>query len=601
MSKNEVSANTLRAIGGKLWAKNCIWPAPLDKDEGIFWDEDIIPDELNENGENLVEILNYYDDLVEEGVLDEDYCLINDEDDFEPEKGEDFWDGGSFMIDLWRDELTDVLNRIKIDLVDDDPVSDISNTIGYRFVNENLLRQAFTRRTYQTEYKLSGCSEELEFIGDSVLSSVVTGELVKHFTRIDSEDTAAPFKSDYDEGELSRLRSHFVCKEYLGKRCEALGLDKYILCGTGDECDLSAKEDAMEALIAAVAIDSGWDKSIIEDVTDRLVDIQIDQPDRYLRKSYYELLNGWHRHFFHDIPEYSVYRDYYKSGREHYSCVLKFLIPENDDNIPGRQVVQGDGDTRSIARENAARQAYSFIYGKGLWLNLKNAEVVPDYDSAINQLQELWQKKYIEKPEYDFRREGKNWYCNCNANGVIADCRGRDKVEAKKKASYEALVKLLRAAGCCKKEWYDRMFEIMFSGVNDCTLVTKAVRREGIKYSAVTDILKQVEPGKVISDSVLERWLSREYGIEDLRINWKEFPYPNLRDEDIPFHRFITARGLIGFYYKDRLAAEGHRLQETKTDNWKVLDYKETMVDVKSLRAPDREVAIGPEEAYIKW
>ena len=46
-------------------------------------------------------------------------------------------------------------------MVDDDPVSDISNTIGYRFVNENLLRQAFTRRTYQTEYKLSGCSEEL--------------------------------------------------------------------------------------------------------------------------------------------------------------------------------------------------------------------------------------------------------------------------------------------------------------------------------------------------------------------------------------------------------------------------------------------------------
>ena len=66
MSKNEVSANTLRAIGGKLWAKGCVWPAPLDKDGGIFWDEDIIPDELDEDGEDLVEILNYYDNLVEE-------------------------------------------------------------------------------------------------------------------------------------------------------------------------------------------------------------------------------------------------------------------------------------------------------------------------------------------------------------------------------------------------------------------------------------------------------------------------------------------------------------------------------------------------------
>ena len=52
-------------------------------------------------------------------------------------------------------------------------------------------------------------------------------------------------------------------------------------------------------------------------------------------------------------------------------------------------------------------------------------------------------------------------------------------------------------------------------------------------------------------------------------------------------------------YYKDKLITEGHRLQETKIDNWKVLDYK-TMVDVKMLKTPDRAVVVRPENSYIK-
>ena len=52
-------------------------------------------------------------------------------------------------------------------------------------------------------------------------------------------------------------------------------------------------------------------------------------------------------------------------------------------------------------RENAARRAYEFIVRNGLWKNLSEAGIVPDLDNSINQLQELYQKKYLEeKPEY---------------------------------------------------------------------------------------------------------------------------------------------------------------------------------------------------------
>lgn len=50
------------------------------------------------------------------------------------------------------------------------PPAIIAQCIEYKFINENLLRQAFTRRAFQMEYGLAGCYEELEFIGDSVLS-----------------------------------------------------------------------------------------------------------------------------------------------------------------------------------------------------------------------------------------------------------------------------------------------------------------------------------------------------------------------------------------------------------------------------------------------
>lgn len=466
MSLKDEAKTGINETKGKKWPEDCAWPAPVDEYGGIYWDEDIIPGELDEESQELVNIKDYYDEQVELGRLDEEYHLVDDSDAWEPETGEEYWDGESFQIDFWRDDLTDALNKIKIDVCDSskDPVIDISSIIGYSFINENLLRQAFTRRTFQIEHKLSGCSEELEFIGDSILSLVLTRELMKHFTELDSYDTEAPFRSEYDEGELSRIRSKFICKDHLGKRCEKLGLDKYILCGTGDECDLSAKEDVIEAVIAAVAIDCSWDMDVIEDVIDRLVDMQIDKPDRYLRKSYYELLNEWHMHFFHYIPEYSVYRKYNSknNGRERYECTIKFQVPENDKDIWTSQIVNADGDTRSEARDNAASLAYDFILRNGLWLNLKNAGIEPDYESSINQLQELYQKKYIKKAVYDFRREGKLWYCNCNAGGVIADCKGKDKTEAKKKTSFEALVKLYMAAGCCKREWYDKMIENMY-------------------------------------------------------------------------------------------------------------------------------------------
>ena len=61
----------------KTWSANCIWPEPLYDGYGSFWDEYLISvDTLDEEGEELLDIKEYFDSLVECGRLDENYNLV---------------------------------------------------------------------------------------------------------------------------------------------------------------------------------------------------------------------------------------------------------------------------------------------------------------------------------------------------------------------------------------------------------------------------------------------------------------------------------------------------------------------------------------------
>ena len=81
----------------KPWPKNCPWPEPISDGNGEDWSEDWPdPETLDEDAAELLEIKDYYDSLVEEGLLNEDYTLNEDyfedvdedADEWEPEKGE---------------------------------------------------------------------------------------------------------------------------------------------------------------------------------------------------------------------------------------------------------------------------------------------------------------------------------------------------------------------------------------------------------------------------------------------------------------------------------------------------------------------------------
>ena len=89
--------------------------------------------------------------------------------------------------------------------------------------------------------------------------------------------------------------------------------------------------------------------------------------------------------------------------------------------------------------------AYRFIVNNGLLINIREAGITPDLGQSINQLQELFQKKYLETPpEYDFfELPGDEWHCTCVCGGIIRSGEGSSKTRAKKAAAYEVLKKLL--------------------------------------------------------------------------------------------------------------------------------------------------------------
>jgi len=191
----------------------------------------------------------------------------------------------------------------------------------------------------------------------------------------------------------------------------------------------------------------GW--ALLEDVVDRLVCIQLDKPDEYIKVSSYERLNAWHQRRFGTMPAYELWRNRRKNGLYSYQCSLRYMVPENDKGIWTSQRIDTDEWDRSSARDRAAEKAIVFLKNNGLWMNLADSGIRPELENSINQLQELFQKKYVgEKPVYEFEENlSGGWHCSCSCDGFMGFGNDPGKTGAKKAAALMVLEKMMRSAG----------------------------------------------------------------------------------------------------------------------------------------------------------
>ncbi|MEX2013281.1 MAG: ribonuclease III [Candidatus Levyibacteriota bacterium] len=120
--------------------------------------------------------------------------------------------------------------------------------------SNNLLLQAFTHRSYLNETKEDlSSNERLEFLGDSIISFVVSEFLYKKFPQ-------------FNEGELTNLRSLLVNTESLAGVAFELDFGKMLRLSKGEEQlkgreNISLLADSFEAFVGALFIDQGISKA----------------------------------------------------------------------------------------------------------------------------------------------------------------------------------------------------------------------------------------------------------------------------------------------------------------------------------------------------
>lgn len=178
--------------------------------------------------------------------------------------------------------------------------------------------------------------ERLEFLGDSVLGTVVAELLFKKY----------PFKS---EGFLTEIRARIVNREEMNKLGYKIGLDRIVTFHSykSNYAHKSLYGDALEALIGAVFLDKGF-KNCKKFIIAKLIGPNFDLKEIVsVNKNFKSILIEWAQKTNKDI-KFVLIKEI--SGKNHKEFTSEVLI----ENEP---VSQGNGLSKKKAEQAAAENA----------------------------------------------------------------------------------------------------------------------------------------------------------------------------------------------------------------------------------------------------
>jgi ribonuclease-3 len=149
-------------------------------------------------------------------------------------------------------------------------ITALEAVLGHRFARPDLLAQALTHSSHAHEAAGEESSdashrdnEQLEFLGDAVLSLTTSEALFQRFPA-------------FNEGQLSKMRAHLVSERHLVRAATALGIGDFLLLGKGEEKSGGRQKpallvDALEAIMAALYLDAGFEAArnfILKNIVD---------------------------------------------------------------------------------------------------------------------------------------------------------------------------------------------------------------------------------------------------------------------------------------------------------------------------------------------
>lgn len=225
-------------------------------------------------------------------------------------------------------------------------ISLLEKSIGYTFKDKGLIKVALTHSSYSNELRAKkiniSCNERLEFLGDSVLSIIVSEHLF-------IENKYLP------EGELTKLRAELVCEKALSKYAFEIGLGEYMYLGNGEEKNdgrnrRSIVADAFEALLAAIYLDSDNDKATVAKFLLPFIKAEINEISVQGRNitDYKTSLQQFVQQTEGDFLEYIVVGEI---GPDHMKTF------EVEARLNSNVIGKGQGRSKREAEQNAAKQA----------------------------------------------------------------------------------------------------------------------------------------------------------------------------------------------------------------------------------------------------
>ena len=218
-------------------------------------------------------------------------------------------------------------------------LKEFQQIIGYKFKNENLLYEALSHSSFANENKKHRKSNErLEFLGDSVLSIVVSDYIFENFTNL-------------PEGDLSKLRASLVCEKALFEFSKKINLGKYIFLGKGEENTggrerASIVSDAMEAVIAAIYLDGG-----IEPARKHIMSFLPEHINPGETKTFVDYKTKLQEIIQRNPSDKIEYKLLGEDGPDHDKHFI-FSVTLN-----GKEIGEGKGHSKKSAEQDAAKSA----------------------------------------------------------------------------------------------------------------------------------------------------------------------------------------------------------------------------------------------------
>ena len=248
----------------------------------------------------------------------------------------------SWLVDLWRRGAPHREAEVETEAPD---LPGLEAKLEYEFRDRSLIETALTHRShaYRAGQERLQSNERLEFLGDSVLGLIVNEHLYRHY----------PARS---EGDLTKIKSLVVSRAVLWRAAENFHLGQHLILAPGEvdaggRTRASILSDAFEAVLDAMYLDGGLEpvRGVVE--RELLGSLEETLTDHQLA-NYKSLLQEKIQAELKTPPRYKVTST---SGPDH---AKKFVV---EVVVRGRVLGRGEGDSKKIAEQRAAREALRVV------------------------------------------------------------------------------------------------------------------------------------------------------------------------------------------------------------------------------------------------